>query len=270
MRNSLPAWLSASLVWTLSGWLGAQQQPLALTTISGAAPHLAWGTFDTPAGAGYWTTTLVFVNPGASAESLVLRGRSPTGDLLALPVRGAAAAAEQRFQLAAGATLRLELDPGQVPLTTGWAEITAGSDIRGYGVYTQVVPGRAVSLALAPVYLPFAARCLIALPGLAVAASDPVVIPFDNRTYLTGLAVANTTGTARRLELVFVGEDGERLLALERDVPAYGQLSLDTSALAAGRTGFIRITSGAGAWAAAALLFHSVQGTFSTVLPLNR
>lgn len=239
---------------------------------TGSFAQLAWGTFDVEGQRGYWKTSMLFMNIGAAAENVTISTFSVEGTPIAVPFVGRVPVTQPTITIPPGGTVQLDLDEQAGPLAAGWAQVTMGLSIRAQGIYTQAVPGRPTSQAVAPLVARDPARCILPFPSDTSGYPDVLVLPFDNGGFSTSYAFANTTDTARTLNVNFVDASGALLFSLTQDVPSRGHMAFDSTQYPQlrGQRGQAIVTKEADAWTAIGFLFNVAQSTFTTALPIVR
>lgn len=261
-----------SIRWlTLVGLLAL---PLAAQTLgrTGSFAQVAVGYFDAAGGRGTWNTTLVFVNVSAAAASVEVKFRSSAGQALGLPVSGVGVVTERAVTVPGNGSARIEFDAASVPLGVGWVEVTAGAPVRGQGIYQVRAPGRASSEAAVPLAAREPSVCLVPLPNSAEAYPPALLLPYDNtRGYVSSMAFANLSETARTLEVEFLDESGVVAYTLQQPMGPKAHAAFETTNYAAvqGKKGVARVKQNAGEWTGIAFLF-SPDGPFATLLPVLR
>lgn len=261
--------LAAALA--LSGGVAVRAQTALVR--AGSFAQLAWGTFDAGGKQASWKTTLLFMNVGAAEEPVTVRAyRTQDGAPLELQVKGGTPAAIQQLTVPAGGMRQIELDESAGGLRVGWAEVVAGMSIRGQGVYTSVVAGQATSQAVVPLLQRDSTQSLVPLPFNPASFPDALILPYDNKDYVTSYAFANTTEAARTLAVKFVDENGAAVYTLQADIPARGHTAFETTNYVElrGKKGQAIVMQDAAAWSAIGFLFNDQQRTFTTTLPVLR
>ena len=116
--------------------------PGPATTTNFALPHFVFG--------GAWYSALYFSNTSNAAVNVQVDFLGDDGSPLMVPLAGIGSVSSQIVGLPAGATAVLEALNGGNQTTDGWVEVALPPGVIGYGVFRQVVAGRADQEALAP------------------------------------------------------------------------------------------------------------------------
>lgn len=250
---------------------GISQAPLVVKR--GMLAQVAFGTEDCLRDGRdcFWDTDLVFYNAGEDFALVKLRAYASDGSVLALPILGYEAT-QNEFSIPPRGSLFLDIDETAKGVKQGWIDIEYDQLIRGQGIFTRRVPGRADYQTALPILTREPARCLIPFPGDTSVLPDVLIIPFDNTSgdkgsFVTSVAFANATDDARRLDLEFFDEQGSSIVAKGYPLPPRGHIAFATPEKipeTIGKRGQIRVMADQTSFAGLGLLFNAT-GPFTSL-----
>jgi len=209
-RNAIKLALAAAVVASM-----AQAQGPAPVTASIA--YIAFGGVVTPTNVNAWTTEFIFTNLGSATATVGLRWYGDSGNPLPVPVLGVNRSTIHEFQIAAGATLDIQLDNTQDPLTEGWVAVDVIGSVNGQAIFHSDLTGRPEYSAAAPLTFHGLRTGLVLLGGgvpvTTVLAPESLALPFNNVNNITGVSFANITDSPQALTLNYVDDNGNQLMS---------------------------------------------------------
>jgi len=242
--------------------------------IASAAAAFGQGSFGQIAFGGCWQTTLTLINQNSAATANVtVAFYGDDGAPLSTPIQGVGSKTSYQFTIPPGIRQGVVLDNADASSAAveGWASVVSMSDVSlaGQGSFLCRVAGRPDYQAVVPLNAPKSSPCLVPFP----AAANPVIlIPFDDASYTTSVAIANTTAAPQNISIEFDDSSNNPLL---KDTLALGPMqhvafaTTDRYAQLAGARGVVRIFADPAGAAVLGLLFNPT-GPFTTILPVTQ
>jgi len=252
-------------------------QVLAVALIAGLGVASAQGTFGHIAFGGGWQTTFILVNEDTTtAASASLAFYSDSGANLPLPVNGGPAVSPYTADIPPGGSVSVVVgDSGSPNASQGWASlhVTNSVAVNGQAIFRQDLGGGHPVVEAAVPLTGGTPVCILSFWD--VEPTHYVLVPFDNDTHLTGIALANTTSSSISAPIVFQDQTGKSIASDTLNLSAMNHtayLLTGKYPATAGKTGVIRITLPSGAnpgdLVVLALLANPNTGTLTTVLPI--
>ncbi len=192
--------------------------------------HLAFGYYDS-ARTGYWTTSFIFRNDGASDAAITLHFFADSGAPLQTPVIGANRSEQYSVTIPAGGSRRVDLDPTKdYPTVVGWTAVEFDSTaIKGQAVFIQHASNGTEAEGVVPMVSASSLACMVPFSSATVYS-----MPFDNTPgHTSSYAFANTTNQAVAGRARFYGENNEFLGEIELNLPAFGHTAFESTTLTA-------------------------------------
>jgi hypothetical protein len=158
------------------------------TTTSVALPQFVFG--------GAWYSALYFSNTTNAQATVQVTFTDDFNAPLFVPLVGIGSVASRTVSLNPGATVVLEALNGTGATNEGWANVSLPTGVIGYGVFRQVVPGRADQEAL----LPFTPE-----------SSQAADFTYDDNLFTTAVAFLNPSSQQVTLTVTAFGPDGAQV-----------------------------------------------------------
>jgi hypothetical protein len=199
---------------------------------------------------GGWQTELVLTNTSASATTASLNFFQSTsgGATQSWTPPFLETSSVQNLSLPAAATLFLHTPGTAAALSEGWAQLQAGSGVVAYAIFTQTVPGRTNQDGTAP----------------AAASNSDVLVPFDNtNSFVTTLAIANTTAASESISVGMQPTSGQSSQLSAITLPANGYMAFalpEQFSATAGQSGLLEFYSATGSFSLISLRFNPTGG----------
>lgn len=221
---------------------------------TGALCHIAAG--------GAWVTEIALINTSVAPAPVTVLFRGDDGQLLTLPVtvtqRGTSEVTNGTSVAATinpNSTLILSIG-AQMPSTiTGWADVLSVGPVSGFAIFRQTPPNG------------MASEGTVLLQ--TASSTGMVTLPYDNTTgFVTGVAVANMSGTQAFVTTTVWDESGNRLGSSINIIAPNGHWSFvlpSQISLSNGRRGLVRFQSSTAEGLTVLGLRFSPFGTFTSV-----
>jgi hypothetical protein len=236
-----------------------------------ALPVAAQGTFSQIALITGWDTKFILINlsttdPAPGTLSFFGKDGSP----VAIQVVGGNSATVQSFNIPAGGSITMALQPGAVG--EAWAKLasTNGVLIRGQGIYKYTPIGVAPSEMVVPLDTGYQApTCIIPFPNLPAPSST--ILPFDTTgSMTTAIAVTNISAASKTFDMVYADENNVTIFTDHMTLAANAHTSFlapDRSSTLAGKKGVLRLTAGPTDISMIAFFYDLSTGAFGTIFP---
>ena len=270
----LRAAMKAALVAIAGACLAHAQGPAPVTA---SIAYIAFGGVVAPGNVNAWTTEFVFTNLGTNTATVGLRWYGDSGNPLAVPVVGVNRSTVHEFQIAAGATLDIQLDDTEDPLTEGWVAVDAVGSVNGQAIFHSDLTGRPEYSAAAPLTFHGIRAGVILLGGgvpvTTVAAPVSLALPFNNVNNITGVSFANITDSAQTLTLNYLDDNGNQLMSQTIPLGPGAHTAFPASdPRVAGTKGTIVVAGDGSPYTAIAFVMGqgANAGTIATLLPVIR
>lgn len=195
---------------------------------------------------GGWQTTLVLTNTSATSAtaSLSFFQDLGSGATQAWNPPFLEVSSTQNLTLPAGGTLFLHTSGTAGATTAGWAQMTAGSSVAAYAIFTERVAGRQDQDATAA----------------AAASATRVLVPFDNTNgFLTSIAIANPTAASESISVGIQPASGAVSFPAAITLPAQGHTAFTMPqqfSTSSGQTGLLELAPVSGSISVVALRFN--------------
>ncbi len=172
--------------------VGSTPLGVAIANGTGGPPSSTASVLPQFAFGGGWYSALYFTNSAGMPVSFPVNFVSDTGTPLTVPSIGGSTT---QVNLAANGTAIIEA-PNTGSLAQGYAAFTLPSDVFGYGVFRQSVPGQADQEAVVP---------------LSGSAATSNVLTWDDTTLVTAVSIVNPSSTANTVDVTLWDENGKTI-----------------------------------------------------------
>ncbi len=232
----------------------AAPEPLVLI------PHLADGDL--------WKTTLKFTNLGTHNVNLIVSFYKDDATELPLPIRAnadftARTAANLVFTLIPGQTVSVETPGTAATLTSGWGV--------AYQTQTNCCPEPMAAMAIYTQHIP-GGQDQEATVALNAPLRGNFALPFDNTTFVTGLAILNQNDATLSLIARIRDRTGKVVDQQTLLMPKYSHVAFTLPSLwrsTAGLSGWIEFVNPGSGTSAFGLRFNGAAFTTFTPFPMN-
>jgi hypothetical protein len=243
---------------------GAANSPVTVPVTLNVAPAAVQlsqiGAFSHIAAGAGWDTTITLMNLGNSSAVTRLRFWDDNGAPLLLLITADTNTPPVTMTsfdqtLSPGASITVALQTGSGAMATGWAELDAplGATMGGFAIFQYQSSGMS-SEGSSP---------------LVTSPSTTLIIPYDNTTFTTGIALANQSDSAPiNLSVKILDRNGMTTVTDSLSVAPNGHTAFSVSGKyppTAGRRGIIELHSQSTAAISAVALRFSPAGTFTSV-----
>jgi hypothetical protein len=169
-----------------------------------------------------WKTTFVLINTNQTSAMATIRAHLDTSggntELWNLPlVEGISTT---NMEIPAGGTLFLHTPGSSAALSQGWAELIADNGVQGYTIFT-LLPGLDHQSGTAP----------------AVAPAGALLMPYDDTSFVSAIAVVNTSAAAETIQTTVLTSNGQTFSGSLSNIPSLGQAAFALSGTIPGTTG---------------------------------
>jgi probable HAF family extracellular repeat protein len=163
------------------------------------ATHLALPQF---AFGGPWYSALYLSNTTADLVTVPVTFTDPAGAPLLVPLVGIGSISSRNVTVDPGATVLLEALNGGDALVVGWADVALPPGVIGYGVFRQVVAGRADQEAVVPLTPESSRRADFTFDDVSLTTAVSFLNPTNQEVTATVVAITQDGGQAGFTQMV--------------------------------------------------------------------